>query len=61
LAKKWEASPDGLTYTFFYKKVKFHDGTDMDAEAVKWNFEHLLDPKTKAATRVFYTDVTRWK
>ena len=60
LAKKWEASPDGLTYTFFlHEGVKFHDGTDMDAESVKWNFEHLLDPKTKAATRVFYTDVTR--
>jgi peptide/nickel transport system substrate-binding protein len=60
LAKKWEASPDGLTYTFLlHEGVKFHDGTDMDAEAVKWNFEHLLDPKTKAATRVFYTDVTR--
>jgi peptide/nickel transport system substrate-binding protein len=60
LAKKWEASPDGLTYTFFlHEGVKFHDGTDMDAEAVKWNFEHLLDPKTKAATRVFYTDVSQ--
>src|SRR5918996_3127243 len=60
LAKKWEASPDGLTYTFFlHEGVKFHDGTDMDAEAVKWNFEHLLEPKTRAATRVFYIDVTR--
>jgi peptide/nickel transport system substrate-binding protein len=60
LAKKWEVSPDGSTYTFFlHEGVKFHDGTDMDAEAVKWNFEHLLDPKTKAATRVFYTDVTQ--
>jgi peptide/nickel transport system substrate-binding protein len=60
LAKKWEASPDGLTYTFsLHEGVKFHDGTDMDAEAVKWNFEHLLHPKTRAATRVFYTDVTQ--
>ncbi|HSF29701.1 MAG TPA: ABC transporter substrate-binding protein, partial [Candidatus Tectomicrobia bacterium] len=60
LAKKWEASPDGLVYTFsLHEGVKFHDGTDMDAEAVKWNFEHLLNPKTRAATRVFYTDVTQ--
>ena len=60
LAKQWEASPDGLTYTFsLHEGVKFHDGTAMDAEAVKWNFEHLLNPKTRAATRVFYTDVTQ--
>jgi peptide/nickel transport system substrate-binding protein len=58
LAKKWEASPDGLIYTFYLEEgVKFHDGTDFDAEAVKWNFEHMMDPKTRAAVRVFYTDV----
>jgi peptide/nickel transport system substrate-binding protein len=58
LAKKWEASPDGLVYAFYLEEgVKFHDGTDMDAEAVKWNFEHMMDPKTRAAVRVFYTDV----
>ncbi|MBI3329640.1 MAG: ABC transporter substrate-binding protein, partial [Nitrospinae bacterium] len=60
LAKKWEASADGLAYTFFlHEGVKFHDGTDFDAEAVQWNFEHLMNPKTKSAVRVFYTDVER--
>jgi peptide/nickel transport system substrate-binding protein len=60
LAKRWEVSPDGLAYTFFlHEGVKFHDGTDMDAEAVKWNFEHVLDPKNKVPIRVFYTDVER--
>jgi MarR-like DNA-binding transcriptional regulator SgrR of sgrS sRNA len=58
LAKKWEVSPDGLIYTFrLHDGMKFHDGTDMDAEAVKWNFEHMMEPKTKSAVRVFYTDV----
>src|SRR5262247_4571694 len=58
LAKKWEVSPDGLVYTFrLHDGVKFHDGTDMDAEAVKWNFEHMMEPKTKSAVRVFYKDV----
>lgn len=60
LAKKWEASPDGLIYTFYLEEgVKFHDGTDFDAEAVQWNFEHLMDPKTRSAVRGFYTDVER--
>ena len=58
LAKKWEVSPDGLIYTFrLHDGMKFHDGTDMDAEAVKWNFEHMMEPKTKSAVHVFYMDV----
>jgi peptide/nickel transport system substrate-binding protein len=58
LAKKWEVSPDGLIHTFYlHEGVKFHDGTAMDAEAVKWNFEHMMEPKTKSAVRVFYQDV----
>lgn len=40
LAKEWKTSDDGLTYTFTLREgVKFHDGTDFNAEAVVKNFE----------------------
>jgi peptide/nickel transport system substrate-binding protein len=40
LAKSWETSEDGLTYDFTLETgVKFHDGTDFNAEAVCANFE----------------------
>ncbi len=39
LAKSWTVSPDGLTYTFTLQDgVKFHDGTDFNADAVCYNY-----------------------
>ncbi len=46
LATAWKMSPDGLTYTFTLRRnVKFHDGTPFDADAVKFTYDRLLDPK----------------
>jgi peptide/nickel transport system substrate-binding protein len=42
LATAWDVSADGTTYTFRLRKgVKFHDGTDFNAEAVLVNFERI--------------------
>jgi len=53
LAKSWEPSEDGLTYTFHLQEgVKFHDGTDFNAEAVVKNFERW---KTGADKHPYYS------
>lgn len=50
LAESWTVSKDGKSYTFKLRKdVKFHDGTSFNAEAVKFNFDRVIDPATKAA------------
>ncbi|WP_180954074.1 ABC transporter substrate-binding protein [Bacillus sp. M6-12] len=46
LASKWEVSPDGLKYTFHLREgIKFHDGTDFNAEAVVKNFQRWAKSK----------------
>jgi peptide/nickel transport system substrate-binding protein len=49
LATGWSISPDGLTYTFDLRDdVRFSDGEVFDAEAVKANFDHVVDPRTQS-------------
>jgi peptide/nickel transport system substrate-binding protein len=46
VAAEWEAAKDLLTYTFKLRKgVLFHNGREVDAAAVKWNFERIQDAK----------------
>ena len=43
LATSWDISQNGKEYTFHLRKgVKFHDGTDFNADAVKFIFERAL-------------------
>ena len=44
LAKSWTISDDGKTYTFSLRTgISFHDGSKFDANAVKFNFDRMLD------------------
>jgi peptide/nickel transport system substrate-binding protein len=45
LAESWTVAKDGLRYTFKLRKgISFHDGTPLNAEAVKFSIERQIDP-----------------
>src|SRR2546425_1673533 len=49
LAESWTVAKDGRSATFKLRRdVKFHDGTQFNAESVKFNFDRIVDPKFKA-------------
>ena len=55
LAKSWEIAPDGLAYTFRLQPgVKFHDGTALTSETVKFAFDRARAPtSTNAQKQIF--------
>lgn len=49
LAKSWDVSSDGRSYTFHLRDdVTFSDGTKLNADAVLASLEHMRDPATKS-------------
>src|SRR5262249_49789355 len=49
LAESWEVSPDSRTVTFRLRPdAKFHDGSPVAAEDVRWSIERALTVKSAA-------------
>lgn len=66
LAESWDVSGDGLVYTFHLRKnVKFHDGTPLNAEAVKLNYDRQIDDKNPyhfpgiTYTEIVFSDIDK--
>jgi glutathione transport system substrate-binding protein len=60
LAESYEVSKDGLVYTVKLKKgIKFHDGTDFKAEAVKVNFDRVTNPDNKLKRYGLYSNIAK--
>ena len=59
LAKDWEISNGGKTYTFHLREdAKFQNGEPVTAEDVKWSIERIADPKTESPlVGVFLGDI----
>jgi peptide/nickel transport system substrate-binding protein len=58
LAESWDVLEDGKVYVFHLRQgVKFHDGTDFDAEAVRWNYQRIMNPEERAIDVGFYSIV----
>lgn len=58
LAESWSRSEDGKQWTFVLRQgIKFHDGTDFNAEAVKFNLDRIRDPKLGSPHRSYYADI----
>lgn len=52
LAESWEA-PDAKTYTFKLRRgLKFHDGSEVNAEAVRASFTRATDPAVAPAAAI---------
>ncbi|MEJ2170247.1 MAG: ABC transporter substrate-binding protein [Desulfobacterales bacterium] len=52
LATSLDVSEDGLTWTIHLRQgVKFSDGTDFNADAVKLTWDRILDPKLRVPLR----------
>jgi peptide/nickel transport system substrate-binding protein len=62
LATEWKSAEGGKVWTFKLRSgVKFHDGTDFDAEAVRFNVDRWWNPKSEFGYRNAGKTYIIWK
>ncbi|MDD3265724.1 MAG: peptide ABC transporter substrate-binding protein [Burkholderiales bacterium] len=58
LAKRWDVSPDGQTYTFYLRDgIKFSDGTPITADDVVFSWQRVSNPKTASPYNTLMSNV----
>lgn len=62
LATGWTVSPNGLIWTLRLRQgVKFQDGATLDAAAVKFNIDRVMNPETRSALMANYLGVKNFQ
>src|SRR5437867_3089008 len=59
LAESWTISPDGRQITLRLRQAKLHNGEPLTSADVKFTYERILNPQTKAVARAFFADVEK--
>ncbi|WP_081979527.1 ABC transporter substrate-binding protein [Pseudooceanicola atlanticus] len=60
LATEWSHNDDQTVWTFKLREgVKFHDGSDFDAEDVAHHYNRILDPENKSRSRTFIASIEK--
>jgi len=59
LATSWEITNDTTWIFHLRKDVKFHNGEEFNAEAVKYSIDRILDPAKKAKVRYAFDYIDR--
>ena len=55
IARTWQISPDGKTYTFNLRRgVRFHNGREVTAQNFKYSWERACNPRTASQTAETY-------
>jgi len=55
IAREWQVSDDGKTYTFYLRHdVRFHDGQEVKAEDFKYSWQRACSPETGSMTAATY-------
>ena len=58
LAARWDISEDGVVYTFHLREgVRFHDGTEMTAEDVKFSLDRARDETSTNAQKGLFASI----
>lgn len=58
LATDWAVAEDGMSIVFNLREgVKFHDGTDFNAEAAKFNLDRAKNPEVRSSWVGFLSDL----